>query len=212
MKSIKPHINQNAAASGINRKLTKEEINALNIETFAGPLHFINAPDKIADAVKILEQEKLLGFDTETRPTFRKGQTYPPALLQLATSNEVFIFKLHDTGLPAELCHILSDPTIIKAGVAIDRDVKELRTVTEFAPSGFVDLGTCARHNGIQHHGLRGLAALLLNCRITKQARLTNWARPKLSKAALIYAATDAWISRRIYQAMTTLNCHITIK
>jgi len=95
----------------------------------------------------------------------------------------------------------------VKAGVATDRDLHELRELTEFPPRGFVDLGAVAKKNGIQHHGLRGLAALLLGCRITKGAQLSNWERPDLPAHAVQYAATDAWIGRRIYVALKEHDC-----
>lgn len=188
--------------ASFKRKLTEEEINSLDLGMYEGPIHLIHSHDYMLAAVKKLKQEKLLGFDTETRPSFKKGISYPPALIQIAGKDSVYIFQLHRLKLPRELADILANPRIIKAGVAISRDVKELRTLTDFEPRGFIDLGIEAKNLGMQHHGLRGLAAILLGCRISKSAKLTRWDNPKLPQHALIYAATDAWMGRRIYEAM----------
>jgi hypothetical protein len=119
----------------------------------------------------------------------------------------VYLFQLLALGLPRELAALLADPHIVKAGVAIGRDLQELRDLSEFHPRNCVDLGVCAMKGGLQHHGLRGLAALLLGCRISKSAQTTNWARPELPEKALRYAATDAWMSRRIYEALKRHGC-----
>jgi len=188
--------------AGLKRKLSDEEINNLELASYEGPIQIVQSHGEMLEAVKKLKHEKLLGFDTETRPSFRKGVSYPPALIQLAGKDSVYLFQLHHIKLPHELADILANPRITKAGVAISRDIKELRALTNFEPRGFTDLGITAKHLGMQHHGLRGLAAIMLNCRISKSARLTRWDTPKLPHNALVYAATDAWIGRRIYEAM----------
>lgn len=192
---------------GLDRELSSEDINRLPIAAYRGPIHLINQRPQMLAAVKDLRRESLLGFDTEKRPSFKKGEFHPPALMQLAGRDAVYVFQLHVLGLPAELADILADPRIVKAGVATGRDIQELRTLTEFQPRGFVDLGGCAKRSGIKHHGLRGLAALLLGCRISKGAQLTNWERSDLPGNALQYAATDAWIGRRIYVALKEHGC-----
>ena len=188
--------------AGLQQKMSKDDINALPLIGYDGPIHLIDNAADVSDAVTILSKDTLLGFDTETRPSFRKGESYLPSLLQLAGTDSVYLFQLKRTGLPSDLSGLLANPAIIKAGVAIVRDIKELQDIEPFDPQGFVDLGDKARDLGLNHHGLRGLAALLLDGRISKGARLTNWARADLPEQALRYAATDAWVGRRIYQAM----------
>src|SRR3989339_27743 len=188
--------------ASLKRKLTEDEINRLELGVYQGEINVIHSHEHMLAAVKKLRREKLLGFDTETRPSFKKGVSYPPALIQLAGKDSAYIFQLQSIKLPRELADILANPKIVKAGVAISRDLKELRTLTDFEPRGFVDLGVEAKNLGMQHHGLRGLAAILLGCRISKSAKLTRWDNPRLPQQALIYAATDAWIGRRIYEAM----------
>ena len=192
---------------GLDRKLSPEEINCLEMAAYRGPTHVVGSRQAMLSALKDLRRETLLGFDTEKRPSFKKGESHPPALLQLAGSRAVYVFQLYALGLPVELAGILADARIAKAGVAITRDLQELRQLDEFQPAGFVDLGVAAMRCGIQHHGLRGLAAVMLGCRISKGARLTNWERPDLPRTALQYAATDAWIGRRIYKAMQARGC-----
>lgn len=186
----------------LQRKLSKEEINALPLISYDGPIHLIDTKKDALIAAKKLQGERILGFDTEKRPSFRKGEAYPPSLLQLADADAVYIFQLQLTGVPPELLTLLTDKNTVKAGVAVSRDIQELQDMKQFTPAGFTDLGDRARDAGIKHHGLRGLAAVLLGGRISKGAKLTNWSRTDLSKAALTYAATDAWIGRCLYQVM----------
>ncbi len=190
---------------GFDRRMSKEEINERPIRKWTGPVHLVRSREQAGDAVEHLARESLLGFDTETRPAFRKGQRYLPSLLQLAGEKEVFIFQIRHLGLPRAVRSILADPAIIKAGVSPDFDVRELKKIAPFHDAGFVDLGRLARQAGIRNHGLRGLAAVLLGLRITKSAQTSNWAQETLTPAQITYAATDAWISRRIYLALKQL-------
>ncbi len=142
-----------------------------------------------------------LGFDTETRPAYKKGESYLPSLLQLASDDEVFIFQLKHLGLAKPLCEILADSTIIKAGVSLDYDIRELKKLSHFKAAGFMDLGNLAKKAGIKNHGLRGLAAVFLGERISKGMRTSNWAKDVLTPQQVQYAATDAWVGRRLYLA-----------
>ncbi len=144
----------------------------------------------------------LLGFDTETRPAYKKGESYLPSLLQLACEDEVYIFQLKQLGLAKPLRDILADPAIIKAGVALDYDISELKKLSSFNVAGFTDLGNLAKKAGIKNHGLRGLAAVLLGFRISKGAQTSNWAKNVLTPQQIQYAATDAWVGRRLYLSL----------
>lgn len=191
-----------AAAASQDGKLSPEEINRLPAATCDLPIHVVSTRHQLVDAVRALQGERLLGFDTETRPSFRRGQSYRPALLQLAGRKAVYLFQLRKVGLPSSLTDLLANPRIVKAGVAVGRDVRELRDVTDFEPAGFIDLGTVAMRCGLKQHGLRGLAALLLGLRVSKRAQLTNWELSDLPPAAIQYAAVDALIGRRIHEEM----------
>ena len=180
-------------------RMSKEEINACPIKKYEGPVCLVRSRKELTRMVGQLEQESVLGFDTETRPTFRARESYPPAVLQLAGAKEVFIFQLQRQSLPRALCKILANPKKIKAGVALDRDLIELHKLTPFKAESFVDVAQLAKQAGIQNHGLRGLAAVLLGFRISKRAQTSNWAQKTLTPAQIRYAATDAWVGRQLY-------------
>ena len=180
-------------------KLSKTEINSLPLRYYNGPIRIIQTAEQAKDACTILIKEKLLGFDTETRPAFNKGQSYLPSLLQLAGTKIVYLFQLSKCGLPDSITNLLSNVNIIISGVAINQDLIELQQILNFEPGGFIDLGEIARSKGLPHHGLRGLAAFLLNFRISKSSRTSNWSANQLTKKQIRYAATDAWLGRELY-------------
>ena len=190
---------KNTIRPGFDRRMTKEEINNCPIRKWHGLVHIIRSSEEMTGAVKQLSRETVLGFDTETRPAFRKGQKYPPSLLQLAGENCVYLFQLKHLGLQEPLISILTDANIIKAGVALAHDLRELKKMTPFAQAGFVGLGKMSKERGIKNHGLRGLAAVVLGLRISKSAQTTNWARDELTQSQIRYAATDAWVGRELY-------------
>ena len=179
--------------------ISKAEINELPMKQYDGPIHLCRTPEEAEKAVEILKQEPLLGFDTETRPAFRKGESYDPSLLQLATGSEVYLFQIQQTGLIQGLLDLLANRDIIKAGVAIDRDISELQAMAAFEPDGFFELADYAKKAHIKNLGLRGLTALLFEFRISKKEQVSNWARKELSPSQQRYAATDAWLGRKIY-------------
>ncbi len=180
-------------------KLEKQEINALPLEAYVGEIFVINTFRDVKSSCDLLQKEKILGFDTETRPAFQKGEHHFPSLIQLAGENAVFIFQLPQIGFCKPIKSILSNSNILKCGVAIEYDLSELNRLSNFVPRGFVDLGELARKAFIPHHGLRGLTAYFLHFRISKQAQTTNWNVKSLSKKQISYAATDAWVGRKLY-------------
>jgi ribonuclease D len=180
-------------------KISKDEINLLPLAEFKGKMIVItNAEDAVAASLE-LSKEKIIGFDTETRPAYKKGESYPVAMIQLAGEFDVYIFRINQFMMPSELTNLLANPDIVKSGVAIRDDIKGLKKIRNFTPGGFVELADMAKDNKINSFGLRGLAAITLGVRISKGAKLTNWERSDLNKAQLTYAATDAWIGREIY-------------
>lgn len=187
------------------REFPPEEINALPLKSWQGPVHVVRSKKQVKAAAKALVQDAVLGFDTESRPVFKKGKTNPLSLLQLATADEVFLFQFPGATLEPELIEVLADPDVPKAGVAVRDDVLELRKITDFEPGGFTDLGDVAAEYGLKTRGLRNLAANLLGFRISKGQRCTNWARTDLTPKQIIYAATDAWIGRELFYKMREL-------
>jgi len=187
------------------QRMTKTQINRCPIKKYQGPIHLVQGGEQVEQAVSRLETETLLGFDTETRPTFRAGQRYSPAVLQLAGEQAVYVFQLTHCHLPGALRRVLANPKIIKAGVALDYDVRELNRLAPFKPAGFVDVGELAKKAGCMNHGLRGLAALLLGFRVSKNAQTSNWAQKTLTRIQIEYAATDAWVGRELYHRLDKL-------
>ena len=189
------------------KHITKAEINELPMKQYEGPIHLYNTPEEADTAAKKLLKETLLGFDTETRPAFRKGESYDPSLLQLATADAVYLFQIQQCGLTPNLLKVLSSPKIIKAGVALERDVQELQAMSPFEANGFVELATAAKHAKIKNLGLRGLTAILFGFRISKKEQVSNWARKELTESQQTYAATDAWLGRELYLAFERNGC-----
>jgi ribonuclease D len=181
------------------RKISKAEINELPLISWEGNIQILNTSDEMAAAVEKLKGETVLGFDTETRPTFKKGDYYPPALIQLGTTDCVYLFRISLTNSLTPLLPILESNTILKTGVAIKDDVKELRKMQDFRPAGFVVIADITLTLGYENRGLRALAGLLIGGRISKAAQVSNWARSELDNKQIRYAATDAWISRELY-------------
>ena len=178
----------------------KEEIKNYPILSFKGKIHLISDKKDLKRALKILRRESVLGFDTETRPSFKKGENFSVSLLQLSSSDEAFLFRLNFLGLPDELVSLLEDQKILKVGVAILDDVRALRKLKNFDAGGFVELANIGSDLGIVTCGLRNMAAIFFGVRISKKAQLTNWERPDFNPSQALYAATDAWVCLKMYR------------
>ncbi len=183
-------------------KITKPEIEVLPSAKFSGEIFFIDSLTALDKFFPELQNEKILGFDTETRPTFKKGVSNEVALLQLSTSHQAFLFRLNCIGMPDELCSILSNPSVYKAGVAIHDDIAGLRRLKQFVPDGFIDLQDYVKDFGIVDNGLKKLAANILGIRISKRQQTSNWEHNTLSRAQIEYAATDAWVCHEIFRVL----------
>ncbi|MCR5814810.1 MAG: 3'-5' exonuclease domain-containing protein 2 [Desulfovibrio sp.] len=189
----------------LRRRLTSDEINALPLFHYDGPVHLIRDLPAWQSALDDLRSAEVLGFDTETRPTFRKGKTNAPSLVQLATGNAVYLVQLSWLPFGPHLAELLGDSSVIKAGVGIRYDMQSLAKLFTFTPAGLVDLGSVARLNKLSSQGLRTLAAAFFGLRISKGSQCSNWSLQELSSRQIVYAATDAWISRLIYLKMKEL-------
>ena len=183
------------------KKLSKNEINSLPQIKFNGDVEVLSSNDNVQAAVNYLMNYDLIGFDTETKPTFVKGPLNPPSILQLACIDKVYIFQLDNESLYKKLFPVLSNENITKCGVSVDRDLIELMYLSPFDPLSFVDLGNIARDYDVPHHGLRGLVAMFLKHRISKGAQISDWSKTVLSQSQITYAATDAWISLKLFKA-----------
>ena len=176
-----------------------DELNALPLSCFEGTIHVIDHAEAIDEAVHRLRYQKVLGFDTETKPAFKKGKINPVSLLQLATRDEVFLFRLNKTGNHPGLGKLLSNEKILKVGAAIHEDTRTLRTIFPREAKGFVDLQEMVKNYGIENFGIKKLAAIVLGIRISKSQQLSNWEADILTEAQQSYAATDAWVALEIY-------------
>ncbi|MBF0382775.1 MAG: 3'-5' exonuclease domain-containing protein 2 [Magnetococcales bacterium] len=182
--------------------MSKDQINSLPIRKWEGKITLINSDATVEESISRLQKEAVLGFDTETKPVFRKGVTHNPCILQLAGENEVTLFQLNRLKDFSPIAELLSDKRILKVGVGLANDIDQLQPVIPFKPGGFVDVGSMARHANIQSRGLRSMAARFFGFRISKRAQCSNWEAKNLKNFQLLYAATDAWVSREIYQIM----------
>jgi len=186
--------------------ITNEEIELYELSWFRGEIVLVDDITGFYDVLPRLLKARILGFDTETRPSFRKGRKNNVSLIQLATKDLACLIRINKIGIPPELAGILSDPGVLKAGVAVHDDIKYLRKVNGFSPSGFVDLQKFVKDYGIESSGLKKLTAIILGFRISKRQQVTDWEAETLSEAQLIYAATDAWVCQKIYKKLINGN------
>lgn len=179
--------------------IENDDIIKLPRASFPGNVKVVNSTNELRQWLPLLLTSPVIGFDTETKPTFRKGKMNGVALLQLATNDIALIVRLQGTGIPQMLRDVLENDQIVKVGAAIRDDLKSLQKIRHFDPRGFVDLQILARAKGIESQSVRKLAAIVLNVRVSKGQQLSNWESDHLTDAQLDYAATDAWICREIY-------------
>ena len=189
----------------LSRRPTSEEINAMPLRHYEGPVEVVRTQDAWDRAEADMRADGILGFDTETRPTFRKGKLNAPSLIQIATANCVYLIQLGWLPFGAACADLLASPDIIKTGVSIGDDMRALARLHPFTPAGLVDLGQVARAHRLPNQGLRTLAASLFGWRISKGSQCSNWSLMDLSQRQIEYAATDAWIGRRIYLRLREL-------
>lgn len=179
--------------------ISKEKLCNLPPAGYKGQIIVIDKPEEVENAIKNLRSEKVIGFDTETRPSFRRGQTYNVALIQLAIPGYCYLFRTNDIGYPKQLINLLEDGNIIKVGLSVHDDFHNLRRVTEVDPQGFIDLQSFVKNFKIADNSLSRIFGILFGERISKGQRLTNWESQELSDSQLNYAALDAEACLRIY-------------
>jgi ribonuclease D len=184
------------------RTITQEEINSLPLNAYKGKVIVITDADKIPKVIKELEKEPVVGFDTETRPSFVKGQRFKVALLQLALTEKVYLIRLQQTGMTPELIKFFETESTLKVGIGVRDDIQALVRAHKFSPAGFVELTTLSKLAGIEVESVKKLTALLLGFRISKSAQTSNWEAATLTEKQIEYAATDAWVCLEIYNRL----------
>lgn len=183
-------------------KIEKEEIEHLPLTSFKGVIEIVDNIHDIQRVSKELLKLKTLGFDTESRPSFSKRRKNNVALLQLSGHDKAYLFRLNKIGLPEALIHMLTNPDLIKVGIAIKDDIKALQKLIHFIPDGFVELQSYVKNFGIEDNGLKKLAANILKIKISKNQQTSNWENHVLTESQKIYAATDAWVCLEIYNRL----------
>ena len=184
------------------KSITKQEINDLPLFKYEGKTIVAATEKQIDKVIFEIEEHDLVGFDTETKPTFKKGEFNHVALVQIALPEKVYLLRISQVGVTTSLARFLSNKKITKIGIALDDDIIALKKRRRFVPAGFMDLNKIAPTLGIEKIGARNLSALLLNNRISKNQQISNWENPTLTEPQVKYAATDAWICLEIYNKL----------
>ena len=197
------HMNPESAAAPLPidtpRMISREEMMALPVRRYDGPVHVLAAPSDYERALPDLIQESVIGFDTETRPAFRRGESYLPSLVQFATADAVYLVQVQQADYSHGIRKIFASENTIKAGVSVRDDLRNLKNLFEFEEHAVVDLGKLAKRHGLKQTGVRNLAGIFLGVRIPKGVTTTNWAARHLTPKQITYAATDAWVCRELY-------------
>jgi ribonuclease D len=180
--------------------IEKQTVNQMPHVTFMGQIHVIDAISQVKSAVTALRTASIVGFDTETRPCFHRGERHNVALLQLSTDDHAFLFRVNKTGIPAPLKQFLEDSTHVKVGLSTPDDFHQLIRICDLQPAGFIELQQLVTRYQITDMSLQKIYAILFQHKISKNQQLSNWEAPQLTDAQQRYAAIDAWACLRIYR------------
>ena len=186
----------------MNEIVKKTEYNLIN---FTGKIHLITTDAELASKADELSTAKHLGFDTETRPSFKKGDFFNVSLLQLSTDHNAYLIRLAKMTQFQVLKNIFENKEVVKVGVAIRDDIKQLQKLFSFSPLNFVELQDIAKLKGLKNFGLKGMTEEVLQSRLSKKAKITNWDAFELTDQQILYAATDAWIGLQLFQKITEI-------
>ena len=185
--------------------ISREQMAALPIRRYEGAVCMVATQSDLERALADLRQEEVVGFDTETQPAFRKGETHLPCPVQAATARRVYLFQLRHREVFRLIADLLAEPRAIKVGVALANDLRALKLLFPFMERNVLDLGVVARQCRLKQTGLRNLAGIFLGARIPKGARTSNLSATRLSSAQITYAATDAWVCRELFLRFQSL-------
>jgi len=186
-------------------RIHPDEINALPLIYFEGEINIVETVEQEKAAYQdLINSDFVIGFDTESKPVFKKGVTQRLALIQLCNGPKVWLYRVHIHGISDYLKEILENKDILKIGMAITDDGKKINHDFKVQTKGLFDISTLSKECGYVENGLRNLAARVLGGRISKAQQTSNWEAEELSDAQRVYAATDAWLGRELYLALTT--------
>lgn len=189
----------------IYSKYDKNKIGALPRVLFEGRIVVVVSESEAEKAVDYLLSQPVIGIDTETRPSFRKGHTYQVALLQVSSHEVCFLFRLNYLKLSPSILRLLQDTVVPKIGVSLHDDVSMLHKLGDFHPGHFIDLQDHVKEVGVEDMSLQKLYANFFGQRISKRERLSNWEADILSDKQKKYAATDAWSCVLLYEELLRL-------
>ena len=183
-------------------EISKEEVADLDLIQYEGPIKLIDNEESFLEEIPHIREQSILGFDTETRPSFKKGVVYPTALIQISALNQAWILRVSRMGYPPELLEVLTRDDILKVGLGLNDDLRRLKADFQFEPGGFLDLQQYVTAFRIEEKGLKKLSGIVLGRRISKAQQVSNWDADLLTEAQIRYAATDAWICLKIYNRL----------
>lgn len=189
----------------IHKTINKESINEMPKILFGGQIHVVQTPQEVERAVAYLKTCPIVGIDSETRPSFTKGRVHKVALLQIASEEHCFLFRLNLTGLTLPLILLLENPNVLKVGLSLKDDFMMLRKRAPFEPRGYIELQEYVRMFGIEDKSLQKIYGILFGQKISKSQRLSNWEAAELTQPQQLYAATDAWACLNIYNKLQQL-------
>ena len=180
--------------------ISKEDLQKMPVQVFEGQVVIIEQPEQVAEAVSYLSKRKVVGVDTESRPSFKRGMHYPTALVQIADRKRCYLFRLTHIGMPQELADFFANPNVCKVGLAFRDDIIGLRRRRNFNPANCVDIQSMVAQYGILEMGLQKIFAICFGRKISKTQQLTNWENTHLTQEQARYASTDAWATLLIYE------------
>lgn len=182
--------------------ITNDEANTLPAAQFRGEIIIVDNDDQVEAMCQYLSEQTILGFDTETRPSFKAGVSNRVALLQLSSAERCYLIRLCRIKLHTPILKLLCDPAIVKIGADVRGDLHSLHQLRNFKEQGFVDLQHIAIDWGVEEKSLRKMSAIVLGKRVSKAQRLSNWEASQLTPQQQLYAATDAWVCIKIYKKL----------
>jgi ribonuclease D len=184
------------------KEISREEVEKLGLIQYEGPIKVIQSEDEFESEIESITAHPILGFDTESKPSFKKGKVFPTSMIQLSSSEKAWLIRVSRLGYPERLKELLSSGETIKVGSGLNDDLRRMRSDFQFEPAGFLDLQRYVEAFQIREKGLKKLSAIVLGRRISKSQQVSNWDAEILTEAQLRYAATDAWICLEIYNAL----------
>lgn len=182
--------------------ITKDELSVLPTATYNGNIIVVNTAEQAKSALETIRRYPVIGFDTETKPSFRRGHSNQVALIQIATDDDCYLFRISKFGLIDEIIDLFEDSNVIKVGLSLKDDYHVMEKTRNFTHENFIDLQDFVKTYGISDCSLQKIYAIVFNERISKSQRLSNWEAGTLSASQQMYAAIDAWACLKIYKAL----------